>query len=468
MSPDGATLPRPLAWRTALLLTFVLWFAYLANFRFISTGDTTAVRYLPFSILMRGSLNVDGYVEPYFKPFLDGTFNYGIYFASQSRGHWMSNYPVLTPVVVTPLYLPAALWLAHRHVAPAAEAMKFWAGAMEKLSAALLAALAVTILYGALRRVLAERPALLLALVYAFASLHWSTSAQALWLHGMTELSLALLLWALVADRGDQRSAAWIGLALALAVANKLTNGVVALPIIVWFVGRSFRQPQVEPAARRLLAFFAPQVVLGLMVLAYNLHYFGSPLGAYETAFRTLGYGGISGGFHGNLAEAIAGNLVSPSRGLFFFVPWTLFSLWGAARAWRQWSWAPWLLGGALLHFLIYAKLERWWAGWSYGPRYLTDLMPLLVFFLVPLWTDLTRRRWLKPALLVAFALALGVQLIGVYCYPNGDWNSKPTNIDYQPSRVWDWRDPQILRTLRAGPAPTRFGERLRDLELTR
>src|SRR5438105_1922763 len=85
---------RAPAWRTAVLLTFVLWVCYLANFRYVSTGDSHATRYVPFSILTRGSLHVDGYVEAHFQPFLDGTFNYGIYFASQSRGHWVSNYPL--------------------------------------------------------------------------------------------------------------------------------------------------------------------------------------------------------------------------------------------------------------------------------------------------------------------------------------------------------------------------------------
>ncbi len=458
-APISAQLRRAPAWRTALLLGLAIWVAYLANFRYVSTGDSHATRYVPFSILMRGSVYVDGYVEAHFQPFVDGTFNYGIYFASQSRGHWVSNYPLLTPIAVTPLYVPAAWWLHHRGIASNAPAMKFWAFAMEKVAAATLAAISVTILFFALRRVATPPTALLLALVYGFASPTWSISAQALWLHAMTELAFALLLWALVSDDGSRRSAAWIGLALALAIANKLSNALVAAPVIVWFAVRAYRDP------RRLTAFFVPLVALGSVVLAYNFYFFGSASGAYDQAFRTLGYAGISGGFHGSLTEGVAGNLISPSRGLVWYAPWALFAAWGAALAWRRWTWAPWISAGMLLHFLMFAKLERWWAGWSYGPRYLTDLMPLLAFFLVPLIAAADTRRWLRTALTLTFVWAFFVHAVGAYCYPNGEWNSKPTNIDYQPARLWDWHDPQILRTLRAGPMPTQLGERVKSLQ---
>src|SRR5258708_37443811 len=246
------------ATKVALLLTVVMAAAYLANFRFIYTGDTAAVRYVPFSILMRGSLNVDGWVEPYLAVYRSGKLNYGIYFASQSRGHWMSNYPILTPVVVTPLYIPAAWWLAHKQPPPTDQAWQFYAEAMEKLSAAVIAALSVAIFYLAMRRVLSPNASLVLALIYGLASPTWNISSQVLLLHGMSEFSFALLLWALLADDETPKSAFWIGLALALAAANKLSNVVVIAPIIVYFVWRHHR---------RAAPFFAPMVAIGTLVL---------------------------------------------------------------------------------------------------------------------------------------------------------------------------------------------------------
>jgi len=28
------------------------------------------------------------------------------------------------------------------------------------------------------------------------------------------------------------------------------------------------------------------------------------------------------------------------------------------------------------------------------------------------------------------------------------DWNSQPVDVDVDPTRIWDWRDPQFLRGL--------------------
>jgi hypothetical protein len=451
--------------RTAVVLFCVMAVIYLANLRNVTTGDTWASRYVPFAILNQQTLAVDPYIERFTRPFLEGKLPWGLYFAAQSHGHWMSSYPILTPILVTPLYLPAAWWVYHKHFDPSSDAMIFVSLAMEKLSAAVIAALSVSILYLAFRRVLAARAALLLALVYALASPTWSLSSQALWLQGLNELALALLIWALVRYDGSRRVAFWIGLACALAIANKLTNALVVFPVMVWFVWRQIRPSGDEApgSARRLTSFFAPLVALGALVMVYNFYYFGNLFGAYESTFKNLGYVGIEGGFHGSWLQGIAGLLASPNRGLFVFVPWTLFSIWGAAILIRRdpRGWMPWLAAGALLHFLFYAKLERWYGGYTFGPRYLVDLLPLLAFWLAPFF-ERPRGTAVKALLSLAIAFAIFVQVIGAFFYPNGDWNDKPVSVDIAPQRVWDWRDPQLLRTLRAGPAHTKFLDHLR------
>jgi hypothetical protein len=451
-APELTPHQPPTARRTTALLVAVLFVAYLANFRYISTGDTDAVRYIPFSVLLDGRLDVDRFIAPHLEIYKRGGMPYGVYFATQSRGHWMSSYPVLTPLVATPLYIPAAVWVARR--APSPHAMMFVAEAMEKFSAALIAALSAGILYLALRRLLPSGGALALTLIYALASPTWSTSSQVLWLHALTQLSLALLIYALVRDDGSPKSALLIGLAIALAAANKPTNVVTVAPVLLWMLWKQ---------RARVVPLLTPIVVLGGLVFAYNLYYFGNLLGAYTQALESMGYAQATSGFRGNFFEGFAGLLVSPNRGLFIFVPWTLFAAWGAARLWHtNQHGSRALVIGAVFHLLLYAKLERWYAGYCFGPRYMADILPLLTFFLVPLWPVLTASRLLKPAFALAVALSFGIQVIGAYFHPNGEWSSTPVSIDVAPQRAWDWHDLQIVRTLRAGPAPTRLLDHLR------
>ena len=95
-----------------------------------------------------------------------------------------------------------------------------------------------------------------------------------------------------------------------------------------------------------------------------------------------------------------------------------------------------------------------WWAGWCFGPRYLTDLLPFLSWFLIPVWTSIRARTLLRLAFLATVAIGLWVQVVGAFYYPAGNWDGLPVNVDVEPQRAWDWSDTQVLRSWRAGPAP--------------
>jgi hypothetical protein len=48
-------------------------------------------------------------------------------------------------------------------------------------------------------------------------------------------------------------------------------------------------------------------------------------------------------------------------------------------------------------------------------------------------------------------AWSVAVHAVGVLCYPGGDWNGSPFDVDRAHERLWDWRDSQIARTVRSG-----------------
>jgi hypothetical protein len=109
---------------------------------------------------------------------------------------------------------------------------------------------------------------------------------------------------------------------------------------------------------------------------------------------------------------------------------------------------------------LTVAQFAVWWGGHSFGPRLLTDVLPALVLGLVPVW-DATWRsglgRWL---FLAAFVVSGLVQAVGAFYYPSlrpVEWNASPVDVDHAHERLWEWRDPQILRLLRNGPTPSGF-----------
>ena len=141
-----------------LLLCGFLFLVYNSNLRKLSTGDTIPARLLPFSLLLDGSLYLDEWVEPYLKDEL----RYGPYFVTESRGHWMSSYPILTSLLITPLYVVPAWWLSQQPDAVPASTISLIADTMEKLSASLIAALSAGMLYLALGKIVSGPGALLM------------------------------------------------------------------------------------------------------------------------------------------------------------------------------------------------------------------------------------------------------------------------------------------------------------------
>ena len=249
------------------------------------------------------------------------------YYTVSSHGHWMSKYPIITPVVVTPLYVLPAWWLSRQSppLYPYSRPFVLIADTMEKLSASLIAAMSGAFLFLAFRKVASRNVSLVVALIYGLASNTWTISSQALWRHGLTELSFTFLLWALFRVPDSHSAPFWAGLALALATANKPLEAILIVAFLLYFVAR--RQ------WKNGLLFLTPLVALGSLALAYNLHNFAKLVGGY-------GIGSLGAVAHfpfwAHLGIGLPGSLASPSRGLLVYTPWVAFAFWGAARLWKE------------------------------------------------------------------------------------------------------------------------------------
>jgi len=423
-----------------LLLLLVI---YNSNFRTIQSTDTFPTRFLPFSLLLNHNLYLDPWMELRLPQALGPSRSY---FAQRVHGHWMSGYPIVTGVLVTPLYVVPAWWMSHLSPPLPQDSLGFLliAYTMEKLSASLIAALSGALLFLALRKVASRNVSLAVALIYGLASNTWAISSQALWRHGVTELSFTFLLWALFRLPDSPSAPFWAGLALSVAAANKPLETILIVAFLVYFVGS--RQ------WKKGLLFLTPLVSLGLLVLAYDLHFFARLVGVYNIPSL-----GDLAHFHFwvRLGIGLCGTMVSPSRGALVYMPWVAFAFWGAARLWKENSpgWSRPLIVGLAAILAVTVVATGWWGGWCFGPRYFTDLLPFFAWFLVPVWDSIRVRPMLRVAFVATLAIALWVQVVGAFYYPAGNWDGWPDNVDLE-QRCWDWSDNQLLRTWRAGPAP--------------
>lgn len=414
-------------WRIALLILCGLLPIYILNFRMLGVGDSMATRVLPFSVLREGNLNLDEFT---WGRRSDGQLPYYVH---QWGEHIYAVSTIGTALAITPLYILPAWWVDANALDYDDVRVRVLFVVMERISAALLTALSATVLFVVLSRLATRRWAVALTLVYGLGTSTWSIASQALWPHALSELCLILLTAILLRPAPSRWAWVTAGVIIAVMLANRPQMVVFAAPAVLYV----FLEHR-----RHLLEMIALPAAAGALVIAYNRSRFASLTG---------GYGGFEH-FSGSLPDGVLGLLVSPNRGLFIYTPIMLFAAVGAVRVWRAAapSWVRWLTIGVGLHLLLYAQFNEWWAGYAYGPRYFTDVLPaltiFLVFGLVPLWRSRAVRLFAATCIVFGFA----IQAIGVYC-ADDTWNREPVPLELQPERVWDWNDLQITRALRNG-----------------
>jgi hypothetical protein len=302
-------------------------------------------------------------------------------------------------------------------------------GPMEVVLASFLIALTAGLVFLTGREFLSRNQSLVLALIFAYATPAWSTGSRAMWQHTPEMLLLAAALYLLVTGR---RWSTWSAIPLSLAYFVRPTASLVILVLAVYMFLHH---------RKRFWRWAALGVLTALPFVALNYSIYGKPLQPYFTEQRFLpaALSSIK-----PFLEAMAGNLASPSRGLLIFSPIFLFCLVAVRKNWRD-PLMQSLLAILVLHWLAISAFADWTAGYCFGPRYFSDMTPILIFLLIPVLSRLresTKTVQLLFALALAFSIA--VHLRGAVHWDVHQWNHPGVT----PARAWDWTDPQFARGL--------------------
>lgn len=390
-------------------------------------GDDMVFRYLPSAILEHGTLTMEPYTEAF-------TGNGVLHYSVVERGERLVPiYPPATGVLSLPVFaVPVLLW---GDAVP-----RFLLG---KIAASAMAALSVALVYAALRRLgLTTRQGLLLGGIYAFATPVHSTASKALCQHPAATLGVAAALYCGVRGRDEGgRWAVLAGLAAGVAMAARPQTALAVVPVcgVLLLRARGWRGWAIAAGA-------AP---VGL-ALAYNLLVAGEVFGGYALVQQRFPEANL----RGDVLVGSAGIVLSPGRGLLPFVPVAIFAVPGLIRGIRR---RDLLVVAAAIGIaatvLLFSRLSTWWAGHAYGPRYLTEVMPLLMLLFVPLFrapSILGRRLW-AIAFGVLAAASLFVHVVGAFGYPCS-WDEQPVSVNDRPIfRSWNPTDTPVTRCLGDG-----------------
>ena len=325
------------------------------------------------------------------------------------------------------------------------------------LAAILMAALA-TVFYYTARLVLPRSWSGVVSLGGALGTQVISTASRALWSDTWGIVLLGIALWMLLAQEIGKRRlnpilfASFVGWLYFI----RPTYAVHILAITV-YVFIFYRQLFIKYALTGAVWFIA--------FIAFSMHYHGRLLPSYYQPSR----------LNFNIFwTALAGNLISPARGLLVYVPVLFFVVYLLVRYWKDVKPQRLVLLTlvvAVLHLIAISGFGHWWGGHGFGPRFSTGLVPWFVLIgILGLRAMLTRRerersststsragRGQLIAGSVLLLVSVSINWRGAYSPRTWLWNAQPMGIDGHPERLWDWREPQFLAGWVSPPLPKAY-----------
>ena len=401
----------------------------------VVSGDTTPAVLLPAEIINHHDLYLDSATSYINNPDYSYAFLY-------THGHYFSLFPIVTPVLVTPLYGLSYILCTLVSV-PFVGNVTILAG---KTSAAGIVALAGIFVYLAGKELFSKRIALIIIVIFAFATSTWSISSQALWQHGMVELLFAVLLYLIIKNLKNK---SWIyilfmGLISGLFVFNRPPDAILLIPVLFYMV---WYQRQ------KIHIYLAGCLITGLPFLYYNYTVFGNIFGGYSENLSLFT-------FNSSFVAHYLGLLVSPNVGLFVYCPVLILSLAGIYVIEKRKE-SPlkkvMLVAGlaVLLEVLLYSFFILWYssAAFCFGPRFLTGLVPVLCLFIGYFLDDwfgsgASRHQEFpkRICMIIVGGLILSsvcIQFIGTYYY---GW-SPHSNMVMTEDRAWNISDSVIVNS---------------------
>jgi tetratricopeptide (TPR) repeat protein len=417
-----------------VILVFLLFFAvYNTVTSLRMSGDTLPAQLIPFSLLKDHTIYLDSFVT---------SFNNqeNAYAFVHVNGHFVSLFPIVTPILILPLY-----FISYTFIALFSIPIDFFVfGPMARTAAACIAALAGMVIYKISREIFSKKIALFVAFIFAFATGTWSISSQSLWQHGMSELLVALLIYIIILNEKHESTKyiIYLGILSGLLLFNRPPDAILIIPVLIYVI---------MYYKKSIFNYFISALLSGLPFLLYNFIFFGNPFGGYN---ENLGLFVVN-------VEAIPhfiGLIIAPNTGILIFSPVLIISFFGYLYLFkldfsRLNRFLIWFGPVFLINVLIYSFFWGWFtSAYCYGQRYLTSIVPILVIY-IGIFLNNTQNIFKKDFFekiswvlcIVLVILSVLIQFTGTFLYPFID------DASMDSTRAWYWNNSLILRSADEG-----------------
>jgi len=395
-------------------------------------GDTLPAQLLPINLLFNHSIFFDNYISGL-------NYSYTSYAFLLINGHYVSLFPIVTPILITPIYIVSSILAILLQIPLSPIIIQLIA----KMAAAFVAALACLVFYLVVKLHFSSKLAMVLTFVFAFATSTWSIGSQALWQHGMSELLLLLMIYIII--RNEQgylyKNLVALGLVAGLFIFNRPPDALLILPILIYVI-LWYRE--------KFWYFAVGGLITGLPFALFNFIIYGTLVGGYVTNIPRLQ-------FTLETFQHFFGLMIAPNKGLLVFSPILILSIFGFLVLYRLKtdrirSLLMWFGPAIFLTIIIYSLFDDWMGGYSYGPRYLTGFIPVIVIYIGIFFNDClftmnssVKKNFYTVIITILILISTVIQVIGVFYYPY------LIDVKMDNSRAWDLQNLTILMSYKDG-----------------
>lgn len=413
------------------LLFILIYIAYNTVTVMTMSGDTNPAAFLPVSLILHQTVYFDSLIGA-------GGLGPNVAYAFPLvNGHYVSLFPIVTPILITPVYFLSYLLFTLFQIPFDVTGVMILA----KTCATIIAALSCVFVYLTVKELFSRNVALVTTLIYAFATSTWSVSSQALWQHGTVELLLILMIYIVIRNERSPsvKNIVALGLLAGLFVFNRPPDVILLLPIagyVIWYAGKN------------LPVYCLSAGISGLPFLIYNMLIFGNVFGGYKQNLEFFA-------FNLDFIRNFSGLLIAPNAGLLVFSPVLVLSVLGYSRLdaitssrIRQ---VLFVFGPVIiLDILVYSFFGLWDSStaYSYGQRFLTGFIPVLAIFIgiavrncgIAEKKD-ARARAVRTLIILLVITSVFIQAIGIFLYPI--YPDRSTSSE----RTWDWNHSIVVES---------------------
>lgn len=306
-------------------------------------------------------------------------------------------------------------------------------GYLQRKIAGLTVVICFLLLYFISRMYLSFTSSASLALVFTLGTSLVSSMGTALWSHNFASVYSLFSLYFYIKITKENNHKFWWLLAVCLFLAY-LTRPTLSLLSVTIVFALFFQKKWISIKTAGLIAI----LLVGFVWFSYKE--FGQFLPDYYMPKRLAGDA---------FWAALYGNTFSPARGLFIFSPFLLLLLVSIKlnlRVLNDNKWLWFFIAWIMIHLIIVSRFPTWWAGYSFGARFMLDVLP--AFFI---WSVLyLKANGIKPIpvklfLLIAIPISIFINSYqGLYNRYSELWNGSPS-VDKYNQFIFDWSYPPFM-----------------------